>query len=125
MISNRVNFLDTTLRDGEQSLGCSMNRHEKLQRPDIGGVDPVVAGTSRFGLVTNTQTCTIREVVKGGQRRSIPEPPGFRLLAKRLRTLCRCFRGSTPGFERGRACPSHIPANVGSACNRPRSTEQR
>jgi len=31
MISDHVLFLDTTLRDGEQSPGCSMNVNEKLK----------------------------------------------------------------------------------------------
>ena len=30
MSSNRVYIFDTTLRDGEQSPGCSMTVHEKL-----------------------------------------------------------------------------------------------
>lgn len=31
MTNDRVHFFDTTLRDGEQSPGCSMTQHEKLQ----------------------------------------------------------------------------------------------
>jgi len=30
MTQNRIHFFDTTLRDGEQSPGCSMTHHEKL-----------------------------------------------------------------------------------------------
>ena len=44
---DRVSFFDTTLRDGEQSPGCSMTQHEKLQMArslaDL-GVDVLEAG---------------------------------------------------------------------------------
>src|ERR1700760_3661196 len=47
MLLDRVHFFDTTLRDGEQSPGCSMTRHEKLQMAhalsDL-GVDVLEAG---------------------------------------------------------------------------------
>src|SRR5215475_15493132 len=47
MPPNRVHFFDTTLRDGEQSPGCSMTQHEKLQMAhalaDL-GVDILEAG---------------------------------------------------------------------------------
>lgn len=46
-MSNRVDLFDTTLRDGEQSPGCSMNLTEKLKMAkqlDILGVDIIEAG---------------------------------------------------------------------------------
>jgi 2-isopropylmalate synthase len=47
MANDRVHFFDTTLRDGEQSPGCSMTQHEKLQiahsLADL-GVDVLEAG---------------------------------------------------------------------------------
>jgi 2-isopropylmalate synthase len=47
MSNNRVYFFDTTLRDGEQSPGCSMTQHEKLKMAhslaDL-GVDVIEAG---------------------------------------------------------------------------------
>ena len=47
MPPDRVYFFDTTLRDGEQSPGCSMTQHEKLQMAhslaDL-GVDILEAG---------------------------------------------------------------------------------
>lgn len=45
--SNRVVFFDTTLRDGEQSPGCTMNHAEKLRiahQLEILGVDVIEAG---------------------------------------------------------------------------------
>src|SRR5690606_32585179 len=45
--SNYVHIFDTTLRDGEQSPGCSMNVREKLQVAkalDELGVDVIEAG---------------------------------------------------------------------------------
>src|ERR671924_1941795 len=47
MESARITVFDTTLRDGEQSPGCSMNVHEKLrmaQQLDRLGVDVIEAG---------------------------------------------------------------------------------
>ena len=46
-MENHVYIFDTTLRDGEQSPGCSMNRQEKLQVArilDELGVDIIEAG---------------------------------------------------------------------------------
>ena len=46
-MSNRVIVFDTTLRDGEQSPGCSMNVHEKIEvaRQLVRlGVDVIEAG---------------------------------------------------------------------------------
>src|ERR1700758_476576 len=43
----RITVFDTTLRDGEQSPGCSMNVHEKMrmaQQLDRLGVDVIEAG---------------------------------------------------------------------------------
>ena len=47
MTAERVTVFDTTLRDGEQSPGCSMNQHEKLRlahQLDRLGVDVIEAG---------------------------------------------------------------------------------
>ena len=49
--SDRVIIFDTTLRDGEQSPGCSMNLEEKLrvaQMLDAMGVDVIEAGFVRI-----------------------------------------------------------------------------
>src|ERR1700744_1916193 len=49
MPQNRIHFFDTTLRDGEQSPGCSMTHHEKLalahSLADL-GVDILEAGVA-------------------------------------------------------------------------------
>src|SRR2546430_7049531 len=47
MKTKRVRIFDTTLRDGEQSPGCSMNLEEKLRlarKLEILGVDIIEAG---------------------------------------------------------------------------------
>jgi 2-isopropylmalate synthase len=47
MPQNRVSIFDTTLRDGEQSPGCSMNLTEKVrmaQKLQDLGVDVIEAG---------------------------------------------------------------------------------
>jgi 2-isopropylmalate synthase len=46
-MNERVSIFDTTLRDGEQSPGCSMNLEEKLRMArqlDALGVDIIEAG---------------------------------------------------------------------------------
>lgn len=46
-MSKRISFFDTTLRDGEQSPGCSMNKREKLllaKQLEKLGVDVIEAG---------------------------------------------------------------------------------
>src|SRR5678809_456037 len=45
--AERITVFDTTLRDGEQSPGCSMNVHEKIRMAhqlDKLGVDVIEAG---------------------------------------------------------------------------------
>ncbi len=60
--ANRVKIFDTTLRDGEQSPGCSMNLEEKLQvaaaLEDM-GVDIIEAG---FPIASNGDFESVREV---------------------------------------------------------------
>ena len=46
-MARRIKIFDTTLRDGEQSPGCSMNMSEKLrmaEQLDALGVDVIEAG---------------------------------------------------------------------------------
>ncbi len=61
---NRVRIFDTTLRDGEQSPGCSMNLEEKVRVALIleeMGVDIIEAG---FPIASNGDFDAVREVAK-------------------------------------------------------------
>ncbi|MFN0043071.1 MAG: 2-isopropylmalate synthase [Alphaproteobacteria bacterium] len=59
---NRIIVFDTTLRDGEQSPGCSMNLDEKLRIAEVleeMGVDVIEAG---FPIASNGDFEAVREV---------------------------------------------------------------
>jgi 2-isopropylmalate synthase len=61
---NRVIIFDTTLRDGEQSPGCSMNLEEKLRVAGVleeMGVDVIEAG---FPIASNGDFEAVREIAK-------------------------------------------------------------
>jgi 2-isopropylmalate synthase len=61
---NRVRIFDTTLRDGEQSPGCSMNLDEKLRVAttlEEMGVDIIEAG---FPIASNGDFEAVREVAR-------------------------------------------------------------
>jgi 2-isopropylmalate synthase len=68
-ISNeRIVIFDTTLRDGEQSPGCSMNLEEKLRMArqlDALGVDVIEAG---FAIASDDDFAAVREVAKTCRR---------------------------------------------------------
>src|ERR1051325_5410022 len=60
----RVKIFDTTLRDGEQSPGCSMNLEEKLRMAaqlDTLGVDVIEAG---FPIASDDDFAAVREVAR-------------------------------------------------------------
>ncbi|MFV3129205.1 2-isopropylmalate synthase [Niveispirillum sp. KHB5.9] len=62
--SNRVIIFDTTLRDGEQAPGCSMNLEEKLRIATVleeMGVDVIEAG---FPIASNGDFEAVREVAR-------------------------------------------------------------
>lgn len=62
--SNRVVIFDTTLRDGEQSPGCSMNLEEKLRMANIldeMGVDVIEAG---FPIASQGDFESVQEISK-------------------------------------------------------------
>ena len=61
---NRVVIFDTTMRDGEQAPGCSMNLEEKLRIAAVleeMGVDVIEAG---FPIASNGDFEAVREVAK-------------------------------------------------------------
>ncbi len=61
---HRVRIFDTTLRDGEQSPGCAMNRHQKVQMAkqlDKLGVDIIEAG---FPIASQDEFESVRDVAK-------------------------------------------------------------
>ncbi len=60
--SRKVTIFDTTLRDGEQAPGCSMNQVEKLEvalRLEALGVDVIEAG---FAIASPGDLASIREI---------------------------------------------------------------
>src|SRR5437660_11490456 len=69
----RITVFDTTLRDGEQSPGCSMNVHEKLRMAhqlDRLGVDVIEAGfpiasDGDFEAVQAIATAVRRPIIAG------------------------------------------------------------
>src|SRR5215469_11958733 len=68
MADNRVIVFDTTLRDGEQSPGFSMNRDEKLRMADAIaqlGVDVIEAGFPAASPDDFESVRSIAETAKG------------------------------------------------------------
>src|SRR5215469_6830227 len=67
-MGERILIFDTTLRDGEQSPGCSMNLEEKLRMAnqlEALGVDVIEAG---FPIASEDDFRAVREVSKSCQR---------------------------------------------------------
>lgn len=63
-MADRVEIFDTTLRDGEQSPGASMDEHEKVQMAkqlDRLGVDVIEAG---FPIASNQEFEAVRKVAR-------------------------------------------------------------
>src|SRR5712675_3486773 len=80
----RIIIFDTSLRDGEQSPGCSMNVEEKLrmaQQLDRLGVDVIEAG---FPIASEGEFQAVRLVAKSVRR-------------PKIAALARC---TTPDVER-------------------------
>ena len=78
-MASHVNIFDTTLRDGEQSPGCSMNVEEKLRlasQLEALGVDVLEAG---FPIASDDDFNAVREVSKTCRR------PIIAALARALR----------------------------------------
>ncbi|MEI6131507.1 MAG: 2-isopropylmalate synthase [Bacillota bacterium] len=67
----RIKFFDTTLRDGEQSPGCSMNLHEKLEvaaQLEKLNVDVIEAG---FAIASAGDLESIKAIAKAVKGRSV------------------------------------------------------
>jgi 2-isopropylmalate synthase len=83
MSSNQIVFFDTTLRDGEQSPGCTMHHDEKLrmahQLADL-GVDVIEAG---FAIASQGDSDSIRKIAR---------EVGTSANAARIASLARCKR---------------------------------
>jgi len=70
-MGERILIFDTTLRDGEQSPGCSMNLEEKLRMAaqlEALGVDVIEAG---FPIASEDDFRAVREVSRRCQRTSV------------------------------------------------------
>ena len=73
MSNARITVFDTTLRDGEQSPGCSMNVHEKVRlalQLDRLGVDVIEAGfpiasDGDFAAVKSVAAAVPRPIIAG------------------------------------------------------------
>ena len=68
---NRIKIFDTTLRDGEQSPGCSMNKRDKIdiaKKLDEMGVDVIEAG---FAASNEKDFEAIEEISKVAKRATI------------------------------------------------------
>jgi 2-isopropylmalate synthase len=71
MESSRITIFDTTLRDGEQSPGCSMNVQEKLRlarQLDLLGVDVIEAG---FPIASDGDFAAVQAVAAAVPRPTI------------------------------------------------------
>jgi 2-isopropylmalate synthase len=83
MSSNQIVFFDTTLRDGEQSPGCTMHHDEKLrmahQLADL-GVDVIEAG---FAIASQGDSDSIRKIAR---------EVGTSANGARIASLARCKR---------------------------------
>ena len=75
MSSNQIVFFDTTLRDGEQSPGCTMHHDEKLrmahQLADL-GVDVLEAG---FAIASEGDFNAVRTIAREVEAPASPPLP--------------------------------------------------
>ncbi len=105
--SSRVIIFDTTLRDGEQSPGASMNLEEKIRIAlllEEMGVDVIEAG---FPIASNGDFEAVREIAK-----QVTEFERLRALARRPRRY-RALLGS--GAARQAAAHPHLHFDLAAA----------
>lgn len=77
---NRIVFFDTTLRDGEQSPGCTMHHAEKLRMARQlakAGVDVIEAG---FPIASEGDLDSVQAIAREVGR--LPHPPTIAALAR-------------------------------------------
>ncbi len=107
MNENYIRIFDTTLRDGEQSPGASMNLEEKLRIAEVledMGVDVIEAG---FPIASNGDFEAVREIAKLVEER------------RRLRPGPRLEQGYRPrgrSAERRQAARASIPSSPPARC---------
>ena len=103
MTQNRIHFFDTTLRDGEQSPGCSMTHHEKLalahSLADL-GVDILEAG---FAIASDGDFAAISAIAQ-----EIREPKIASLARARREDIERAAKAVEKAARRWRASASRI-----------------
>ena len=106
MTTNHVAFFDTTLRDGEQSPGCSMTTQEKLTMAhaleDL-GVDIIEAG---FAMASEGDFAAIATITQ----------------AVRKPRIASLARATTEDIEMAAKSPSEAIANPASIMSTPRSS---
>ena len=95
---DRIIIFDTTLRDGEQSPGFSMNLHEKLRMAEALadlGVDVIEAGFPIASTGDFDSVKLIADQVRGSRhRRSGPHGPCRHPARRRGRAQCRAAHAS-------------------------------
>src|SRR5579859_7390793 len=103
MDSSRITIFDTTLRDGEQSPGCSMNVQEKVRlarQLDKLGVDVIEAG---FPIASDGDFAAVQAVAAAVPRQSLPRwlaPLNMTLSAPRRPCTRQCAHAFTCSLRR-------------------------
>ncbi len=99
-ISSRVIFFDTTLRDGEQSPGCTMHRGEKLRMAHQLarlGVDVIEAG---FPIASDGDFASVHSIAR--EVGTMPNPPRIAALARAKQADIETAARAIDGAHRGR-----------------------
>lgn len=98
--TNRITFFDTTLRDGEQSPGCTMHHHEKLRMAHMlatVGVDVIEAG---FPIASDGDFASVRSIAR--EVGTGPEAPCIAALARAKQGDIERAAHAIEGAHRGR-----------------------
>ena len=92
-MDNTVRIFDTTLRDGEQAPGYSMNIEEKLRMArqlEALGVDIIEAG---FAIASPGDFESVRRIARNSREKRLPPFPGSSALLRIGRAAFRSPRG--------------------------------